>query len=192
MNDDEVEISARRFLDGYEIFINAKGGSAKEAYANLEQYAEDLGCAPAVRYELKSGAAPTIAAPAAEKPGRVRRTQEQIAADKSELMNVVDSWPQRMRTAAAQERFYRHMEDPSFPLTPQEAADAWATNTANARNWLLRHAAKGDEKNSYKAPAAEGIPSTRAPAGIWLASAAMVPMLSTAPICNAVHLFAVR
>lgn len=58
-----------------------------------------------------------------EQEDRFNRLSKAPAADKSELLNTVDSWPQRMRTAAAQERFYRHMEDPSFPLTAQEAAD---------------------------------------------------------------------
>ena len=58
-----------------------------------------------------------------EQEDRFNRLAKAPWADKSELLNTIDSWPKRIKTAAAQERLYRHMEDPSFTLTPQEQAD---------------------------------------------------------------------
>ena len=57
-----------------------------------------------------------------EQEDRFNILRKSATADKAELTNRIKEMPAEMRTPAMQEKFYRYMEDPTVPLTPQEKA----------------------------------------------------------------------
>lgn len=106
---------------------------AAEAQADAawtpEMEAEMAGMAKSASEQSVGAAASPAGAPLPDTPTRAaiweqednfNRLRKSVDADRSELMNRVDAMPPEVRNPQTQERFYRHMEDPGFPLASEE------------------------------------------------------------------------